>query len=192
MRYLLAVVALATLLPALVYWYLAHGWVDRWRRLAPPVTFGALFAAMAIVGGALWALRRPLLAVRYAWTPWWLVPAAVSLAAAVVVEVHCRRHLSRRTLVGVPELVTGAADQDLLVSGIYGRVRHPRYLAVVLGLLAVACLVHYPVVWLLLPVFTIGLLGVIVLEERELVDRFGDAYREYQRQVPRLLPRRRR
>jgi len=33
---------------------------------------------------------------------------------------------------------------------------------------------------------------LLVLEERELLDRFGDAYREYQRDVPRLIPRLRR
>jgi protein-S-isoprenylcysteine O-methyltransferase Ste14 len=31
--------------------------------------------------------------------------------------------------------------------------------------------------------------AIIVLEERELIDRFGATYREYQREVPRLVPR---
>jgi protein-S-isoprenylcysteine O-methyltransferase Ste14 len=33
---------------------------------------------------------------------------------------------------------------------------------------------------------------MLVLEERELLGRFGDAYREYQRDVPRLIPHPRR
>ena len=44
---------------------------------------------------------------------------------------------------------------------------------------------------LVMSVIPLGYL-VLVLEERELVDRFGDAYREYQRDVPRLIPRLRR
>jgi protein-S-isoprenylcysteine O-methyltransferase Ste14 len=32
---------------------------------------------------------------------------------------------------------------------------------------------------------------VVILEERELVDRFGDAYRKYAARVPRYFPRRR-
>ena len=35
-------------------------------------------------------------------------------------------------------------------------------------------------------------LWMLALEERELVDRFGDAYRRYQREVPQLIPRLRR
>jgi len=30
---------------------------------------------------------------------------------------------------------------------------------------------------------------MLVLEERELLNRFGDAYRDYQREVPQLIPR---
>jgi len=37
----------------------------------------------------------------------------------------------------------------------------------------------------------LGLHLVTVLEERELVSRFGDAYREYQHRAPRFVPRRR-
>jgi protein-S-isoprenylcysteine O-methyltransferase Ste14 len=40
--------------------------------------------------------------------------------------------------------------------------------------------------------FLFGYCPMTSLEERELLDRFGDAYREYQRDVPRLIPRLRR
>jgi len=181
-----------TLPPALVYWLLAHVGVGLWRRLPAVVTFAALFLAMAVVGGGVWGGRGPLLAVRFARTPWLLVPAALCLIAAGVVEVRCRRHLGWETLFGVPELVAGVRGPGLLEEGIYARLRHPRYLAVALGLLAVAGFANYLTVWILLPVFGLGIYGVIVLEERELEARFGAAYRDYQQRVPRLLPTRRR
>ena len=43
-------------------------------------------------------------------------------------------------------------------------------------------------VWLLVP---LGYL-VFVFEERELIDRFGEEYRKYQREVPPFIPRWRR
>lgn len=180
-----------TLPPALVYWVLAHAGVGFWRRLPSAITFAALFLAMAVVGWGLWTVRGPLLTVRFASTPWLLAPAAACLAAAGVVEVQCRRHLGWETLFGVPELVVGASGPGLLEEGIYARLRHPRYLAVAFGLLAVAGFANYLIVWILLPVFGLGIYGVIVLEERELEARFGAAYRDYQRRVPRLLPIRR-
>jgi protein-S-isoprenylcysteine O-methyltransferase Ste14 len=33
------------------------------------------------------------------------------------------------------------------------------------------------------------LYGITLMEERELVERFGQAYRQYQQRVPRFVPR---
>ena len=69
-------------------------------------------------------------------------------------------------------------------------VRHPRYLSAGLGLIGHGLFCNnvglYVLLLLLVPV---GWLTV-TLEERELVDRFGEAYRQYQREVPPLIPRR--
>jgi protein-S-isoprenylcysteine O-methyltransferase Ste14 len=68
-------------------------------------------------------------------------------------------------------------------------VRHPRYLSAGIGLLAEALIVNYVGFYIfLLLVVPPGCL-MLVLEERELVDRFGDAYRKYQRDVPCIFPR---
>jgi protein-S-isoprenylcysteine O-methyltransferase Ste14 len=106
-------------------------------------------------------------------------------------ELQYWRQLSISTLVGIPELSQGRKGR-LLRDGIYGVVRHPRYLSAGVGLIAAALIVNhlglYIVVIASLPP---GYL-VLVLEERNLIDRFGDAYRKYQRDVPCLVPRMRR
>jgi protein-S-isoprenylcysteine O-methyltransferase Ste14 len=71
-------------------------------------------------------------------------------------------------------------------------VRHPRYLSAGLAVIAVALFVNYVGVYtLILLLFPLGH-PMLVLEERELADRFGEEYRQYQRQVPRIIPRWRR
>ena len=107
---------------------------------------------------------------------------------AIWLEIECRRHLKLSTLLGAPEL--GRDPGRVLTGGIYGRLRHPRYLSVILGLAGWACLLNYPAIWILAIAVVPGLYLVILLEERELRQRFGDEYKEYMRRVPnRLLPR---
>jgi len=74
----------------------------------------------------------------------------------------------------------------LVTDGLYRWVRHPIYTASLL------------LIWLL-PVMTANMLGLAIgatvyilvgarLEERKLVTEFGDAYREYKRRTPMLIP----
>ena len=77
----------------------------------------------------------------------------------------------------------------LLQEGIYARVRHPRYLAVMAGLLGWAMMSNYGTSYAIAVLLIPALLGVIHFEEKELVDRFGEDYLEYRKRVPAVLPR---
>jgi protein-S-isoprenylcysteine O-methyltransferase Ste14 len=103
-------------------------------------------------------------------------------------ELQVRRQLSTRTLVGITELKNESSDEALISQGIYRLARHPRYLAVIVGLLASALIVNYLGVYLLALLMVPGLYSVAVLEERELMARFGQRYRDYASNVPRLFP----
>jgi protein-S-isoprenylcysteine O-methyltransferase Ste14 len=103
------------------------------------------------------------------------------------------KHLSIATMIGIPELSpTAQLKGKLLKEGIYRMVRHPRYLSAGLAVIAVALFVDYMGVYIL--IFLLFPLGypMLVFEERELIDRFGEEYRQYQQEVPRILPRWRR
>ena len=77
----------------------------------------------------------------------------------------------------------------LLTEGIYARVRNPRYLAVLLGMTGFALILNYPALYLTVAACVPAGWLLIVLEERELEERFGDEYLAYKKSVPRLIPR---
>jgi protein-S-isoprenylcysteine O-methyltransferase Ste14 len=97
------------------------------------------------------------------------------------------------TLVGLPELSPAAQRKDgLIQDGIYGVVRHPRYLSAGVAVTAHALFINYEGMYILIALLAPVGYAMIVIEERELVDRFGEEYRRYQRAVPRFVPRWRR
>ena len=82
------------------------------------------------------------------------------------------------------------ADHELIRQGPFAHVRHPIYSALLGLLIATAlCLA----VWWALPlgvaVYLLGTRWRTAHEERLLTEMFGDAYQDYRRQVPWLLPR---
>ena len=188
-RYLLALIVIITFPAGLPFWFLVHGFIGFWRRVGLLTTYVAMTVLMLVIGVAMYSVSEPLLSVDYG-TNWGLIGlAALCYMGSVVIEFLCRRHLSLRILVGVPELKRSAENQHLLQTGIYGRVRHPRYLAFILGEFGVAFFVNYLCVYVFVPIFWIAIYLITLLEERELMDRFGKEYANYRAQVPRLFPR---
>ena len=58
-----------------------------------------------------------------------------------------------------------------------------------LSLAGVALITNYLALYVVGAFSIVGLVAITILEERELMVRFGDAYRAYRREVPRFLPR---
>ena len=154
--------------------------------MRPQLNPGSIPVSVSVV---LFRFRGPLLAVEYGTHPtlWFL--AAASYGLAVSIELRCRKHLSVSTLVGVPELRGAASEQALLTEGIYGQMRHPRYVGATLGYVASMFFANYLFLYAALPVLLLLIHIIVVLEERELVERFGDEYRTYKAKVPRYVPR---
>lgn len=187
-RYYLALAMWIAMPPAVVFWLLIHPFAAFWRRLGPIVTYVVMFALMAGVGYLCWLWRAPVMAARYPLRGSFVVIGLVLYALAVVIEVRCRKHLKARILVGVPEVSAGSPGQ-LLTEGIYATTRNPRYLDLMIAMLAWSLILNYQIMyWLTLacgPCFYL----ITRLEERELRQRFGAPYEEYLRQVPRFIPR---
>ena len=80
--------------------------------------------------------------------------------------------------------------QRLIVRGIYRHVRNPMHTGVFLVLFGEGLLLRStPLLILVAAVVILHLFYIPLSEERGLESRFGEAYREYKRNVPRWIPR---
>lgn len=189
-RYIVALISIMSYPPAVGWWYLTHPFVGFWRRLGRPVFYTVLAIGSFVITGAIYLVREPLLAVEYGTNRalWPLV--FLFYGTSVYVEVRCRKYLKAKILVGVPELAPDGRGGRLITDGIYGRIRHPRYIAVWLGTVAVAFFTNYLAVYIIAIAIIPALYFVVLLEEKELRDRFGEEYVRYCERVPRFIPRR--
>lgn len=131
--------------------------------------------------------------VNPAWMAWAAValPAALRwlgllpLAPGVALLVAGAKHLGSNFTLSVSTVEHHA----LVTSGPYAWVRHPLYAGLLLGSVGAALLSANAAV----AATGVGMWGLLAyrtrLEEENLVARFGDAYRDYQRRVGRFVPR---
>jgi methanethiol S-methyltransferase len=84
-----------------------------------------------------------------------------------------------------------ARGQDkLMTSGIYSRVRHPQYTGLFIILFGEG-VVHWPTLLSVLafPIIVVAYASLAKREEKQMLDKFGDEYRDYQERVPMFIPR---
>ena len=188
-RRVLGILLVVGLPPAIAFWLVIHPFAGWWRHLDVRVTYALLAISMIGLGVLLFAARGLLLGLDLG-TNWVLIAFGVALyLMAVVVSLLCRGQLSLRTFAGVPEVSRAAFPGQLLRGGLYGVIRHPRYLSVILGTVGWALVVDFLGAYVVLGVCLVGLWPMIIMEERELANRFGPAYAEYRSRVPALMPR---
>ena len=188
-RYVIGVLYVISLPPAIGYWFLVHPFVAFWRRLGPARSFAALAVLYLGAVAALFPLRGLLLSRDLGFRVPLTLLAVPLVALAVAVAVKRKRLLGFKILVGLPELSPEKHGIELLQEGIYGRVRHPRYLEFMIGGVGWALFINYLGVYLLVALALLLIPLVARVEERELRQRFGAAYDEYAARVPRFIPR---
>lgn len=180
----LAAFVLFLQLPIPLFWFVVHPRVNFWRRhQAAGYITGALFS-WGPVTACLILFRRDLF--RPNWLPVWSIIVGLAL---IIFEGwifwRVKRDLGAARLVGKTELSGGG---EVVHKGIYARIRHPRYVGSLIAILGACFLAGTRVMWIVAAVWCVLTLLAIAMEERELRARFGSAYEEYCRRVPRFLP----
>jgi len=169
------------------YWLLVHRNIDYWRarntRLSRvgPVWFGL----WVLAGAVTWPWRG----VALYRSRWLWIPAGALILAGLFIYSRAKQSFTTDQVLGRSELEPHRHEQRLNRDGIRAHVRHPYYLGHLCELVGWT-LGTGLVVLVVLNAFAI-VTGTLMIraEERELEERFGEAYREYQQQVPALLPR---
>jgi len=159
----------------------------RWYRLGYNLWAGVSFLPI------LWLLGSLADQVVYVLPmPWAALAVAGQLVGAILILVGIRQ-TGALSFLGIHQLIsaeTPETETALIQSGLYTWVRHPLYSA---GLV---------VIWLM-PIMTRNLMTLFVvlsiylvvgarLEEKRLLQAYGEEYAEYRQKVPLLFPRWRR
>ena len=101
----------------------------------------------------------------------------------------------RAAVVGLAYIRRGGKNKQahadtLVTEGLFGVMRNPLYVANALGIAGILLIYNNPWVYGLGGgFFVLAYAAMVANEERYLLDRFGDVYRAYCRDVPRFLPK---
>jgi protein-S-isoprenylcysteine O-methyltransferase Ste14 len=118
-----------------------------------------------------------------------IILSAAIWGVVVIIALKRKKQLSFGILSGLPELSEKQYPGKLLKDGIYAKIRHPRYVEVLLAVLAYALLANYSTPYFAFLCCVPVIYLIVLLEERELRRRFGSEYEAYSRQVPRFVPK---
>jgi len=188
-RYVLGVLLVVGVPPAILFWFLIHPFVGFWRGVGPWATYISVGTLSLVQFFLLYRFRDVLLGADLG-TDWILFSIGFVLyAASAWISVLTKRQLRLRTFAGLQELSEGDSGGGLLQEGVYGVVRHPRYLSVIIGTAGFAMFVNYVGGYLMVLGSIPALFLLVIIEERELADRFGTEYEAYRSRVPAIFPR---
>lgn len=180
---LIAIFVLAFEMPVPIYWLILHKLVLFWRKHVRAAFLVAVVAAWGIVDVFLYRFRLELF--RRDAVSWLALLGLVLIGVDVFTLAKSEAVLGGRRIVGHSEL---AGSRELVARGLYTRVRHPRYLGMMSGVLGACLIIALPPLWAASVVWLLLALLSIRAEEHELHARLGPAYAAYAERVPALLP----
>lgn len=182
----------ASLIPALwlvwcVYWFVAAFNVKSTTRVESSWSRAAHIVPLGIAAYLLWAQHLPnhFLEDRiFPRSDFSFFLGAAITAAGLGFSIWARRHLGRNWS-GVVTLKEG---HELVRDGPYRYVRHPIYTGLLFGFVGSAIARDEWRGVLAVVIAYLALWRKLQLEERWMVETFGDAYRRFREEVPALIP----
>lgn len=189
LRYLFGVWNVTIIPVGLLFWFVIHLWARSWRRIGT-ITYLIILPPLVALGVVLFRFRAWILGADLGVSRILIAIAVILYAVMGWLEIKTWKQLSISIAAGIPEVSRHTEGMGkLLKDGPYRLVRHPRYLSAGVGVIANSFIInHVGMYVMILLVYPAGFV-MLMFEERELVDRFGEEYRQYQREVPKIIPR---
>jgi len=182
--------ALITLMiwPAIpLFWIPVHGCPRLFKRLGlftyilPVVTWLPLAVVLYLNKGVL--LKG---GIDFSIAP--TAAGALIFVVGGLIQIWTGRLLSLFGLMGMPE-VSSKIKSRLVDEGAFAVVRHPTYLSHTLMLVGLFLFTGFPAVGIIAALdFALVYAVIIPLEERELINRFGEEYLLYMKKTPKFFP----
>ena len=180
----LATIVLFVQLPIPLFWFVMHPQINYWRNHRGAGYATALLLGWVPVTLFLVMFRGELFL--HAWPPLWrAIVGFTFLFFEAWIFLRVKGDLGASRFIGQTELSGGG---EVAREGIYAHIRHPRYVGSFLAILGACFLSGTRLMWTVAGIWALLTLAAISMEERELRARFGAAYEDYCRQVPRFVP----
>lgn len=171
----------------LVYWFIAARSAKKTVRSESAASLAGHLVPLVIAAWLLWGRPLPTSFLGGKLVPpgatVWLI-GVVAVAAGLAFSVWARLWLGRNW----SGVVTVKQGHELVRGGPYRYVRHPIYTGILLAFAGTAIardewrgVIAVAIAWF-------ALWRKLRVEESWMVDRFGDAYRRFQAEVPALIP----
>jgi len=170
-----------------LFWFAIHPFADFWRRMnrSPYLLLLPIWAAIIL---AVSCVTWPWHAVQLYSSPWMWAPAALLMFIGLRTYGGIRSGFGTHKLSGEAELRPLKHRQELVTTGLHGRMRHPIYVAHLLNLAGWTMGSGLLVSYILLVVSALSTFPLMIwIEENELEKRFGQRFRDYKARVP-LVP----
>ncbi|MCB0771438.1 MAG: isoprenylcysteine carboxylmethyltransferase family protein [Flavobacteriales bacterium] len=153
--------------------------LDRWYRL------GYSLVSMALLAWVVCAYVEANRQALWTGTPVMVVPGATLILLGGALSTVAVLRFGGGSFLGFfPEKQTG-----LVRTGLHGKVRHPIYSGMIIAAIGWSVLSPTVATFIVVGITFVYLPIGIHLEERKLIAKHGDAYRQYKAKVPTLFPK---
>jgi methanethiol S-methyltransferase len=118
--------------------------------------------------------------------------ALILVLSGIIVQLFAFKVFNKREFLGIEQLSINNDKIDkmkiLIISGLYAYVRHPLYFGIILFSLGLLLfLANFSIILFNIITFAYLIVGT-KLEEKKLIQEFGEDYKQYQKNVKMLIP----